>query len=271
MKISQTVAAIAAALLLAAPASAADKPIATVNGVVIPQAMADAFLAQSRANGQVEDAAAMARLRQELVDRELLFQAAKKAGVDKKPEVAARVDTAMRTLMAQVEATRQTLITRAYLEEHLKQHPVDDARLKQAYARHRAAGGDTEYLVRHILVKDEADAKRILAELKKGAPFDTLAKQSLDTPNQAQGGSLGWSSPARFAPEFGAALRTLKKGELAPTPVRTAYGYHVIRVDDTRPLKVPSFEELKPMLRTAAEAAAIEEVTAALRAKAVVR
>jgi peptidyl-prolyl cis-trans isomerase C len=255
-------------MTLIASAGAADKPVAVVNGVVISQTTADVFMAQGTASGAPDDPGAKERLREELIKRELMYQAAKQAGVDKKPVVAAELDAAVKKMRAQMDATVQTMITRAYLEDYLKTHPVTEAQLKQTYDAYRAKGGDTEYKAAHILLGSEAAAKAVIDKLNHGARFEELAQQSLDTGTRGAGGDLGWAGPAKYAEPFGQALRGLKKGTYSVRPVKTEFGYHVIRLDDARPLQVPSFETLKPMLRKDAEGRQLERMVADLHAKA---
>lgn len=247
---------------------AAEKPFVTVNGVAVSQATADMYLAQGKANGMPDTPEMKNKLREELVRRELMFQAAKQGGFDKKPEVASQVNAATKALLAQIEATRQMMITRAYWDDYLKKHPVTDAQLKATYDAYRTKGGDTEYKIRHILVKDEAQAKDIIAKLDKGGKFEELASQSIDTGNRANGGDIGWSSPAKFVKPFADALSGLKKGKYSSVPVKTEFGFHVIRLDDTRPLQVPSFNDMKPMLQKDVESKMLEKMLADLRAKA---
>lgn len=267
-KLSKLAMAIVMGTIMAVPAMAADKPFATVNGVAIPQATADMFLAQGKANGMPDTPEMKNQLRQELINRELMFQAAKQAGFDKKPEVATQVDAATKNLLAQLEATKQALITRAYISEQLKKHPVTDAQMKASYDAYKAKGGSTEYKARHILVKTEADAKAIIAKLDKGGKFEELAKQSIEPGAATSGGDLGWASPAKFVKPFADALSGLKKGKYSSVPVKTEFGFHVIRLDDTRPLQVPSFNDMKPMLQKDAESKMLEKMLADLRAKA---
>ena len=182
------------------------------------------------------------QLRGELIDRELMFQEAKKAGFDKKPEVA-----------AQAEAARQAVIIRAYVDDFVKKHPVTDVQLKSEYDTLRAKGGNTEYKSRHILVKTEEEARAIIAKLKKGEKFETLAGQSIDAGSRVHGGDLDWASPAKFVKPFADAPRDLKKGKYTETPVKSDFGYHVIRFDDSRPLKTPSFDEFHPLMQKEAQ------------------
>ena len=97
---------------------------------------------------------------------------------------------------------------------------------------------------RHILVGTEEEAKAIIAKLKGGAKFEELAKQSKDG-SAANGGDLDWASPATFVPEFSKAMTSLQKGAITETPVKTQFGYHVIKLEDTRAAKIPALEEVK--------------------------
>ncbi|KAF7599369.1 MAG: peptidylprolyl isomerase [Candidatus Dactylopiibacterium carminicum] len=257
-----------AAIILPAAAMAADEPIATVNGVAISRALAEIFAAQAMANGMSATPDMTGTLRKELIVRELAFQAAQAAGFDKRPQVAAEADAAVKRLQLQAEATRQTIVTRAYLDDYLKRHPVTDAELKRTYETYRAKGGNTEYKARHILLADEAAAKAVIDRLDGGATFEELASQSLDGVTRARGGDLGWSSRTRYAKPFGDALAKLGKGHYSSKPVKTEFGYHVIWLEDSRPLTVPSFTNLKNALRKDAESARLKQHVESLRAGA---
>lgn len=265
---SKLVIATLACSILSMPGLAAEKNFVTVNGVAISQATAEMFRAQAIANGVPETAEMQGKLREDLIRRELMYQLATKAGFDKKSEVASQVEAATRQLKAQIDATRQMIVTRAYFDDYLRKHPVTDAQLKATYDSYRAKGGDTEYKVRHILVKTEDEAKTIISKLGKGEKFEELAKQSLDPGSKAKGGDLDWSSPARFVQPFAEALRNTSKGKYSHVPVKSDFGYHVIKVDDTRPLRVPAFSDMKHMLQKDAETMAVEKLLADMRAKA---
>lgn len=267
-KFSRVIGAMLLGAAVATSVGAAEKPFVKVNGAVISQATAEMFWAQAMANGVPQTGEMQSKLREDLIRRELMYQLATGAGFDKKPEVASQVETATRQLKAQIDATRQMIVTRAYFEDYFKKHPVTDAQLKAAYDASRAKGGDTEYKARHILVKTEAEAKAIISKLGKGEKFEELAKQSLDPGSKAKGGELDWSSPARFVQPFAEALRNTSKGKYSQVPVKSDFGYHVIKVDDTRPLKVPAFSDMKHMLQKDAETMAVEKLLADMRAKA---
>ena len=243
--------------ILSATAIAAGKAFVTVNGSPVPQSFADALIAEQKAKGAPDSPELTNAVREELIRRELLVQEAKKAGVDKKPEVVARID-----------AARQSIYITAYLQNYFAKNPISDDQLKADYDKIKAQLGNTEYKVRHILVKSEDDAKAIIANLKKGAKFDELAKQSIDPGSKDHGGDLGWVSAGNFVKPFSDALTSLSKGRYTETPVKTDFGYHVIMLEDSRPLTPPSFAEIKPRLMQQVQAQQVNKMVDGLRAKA---
>ena len=257
----QNLSKLAAALLLGAmlstSAMAAGGTYVTVNGVAISQTLADLFIAEQKAQGAPDSPELKKAVREELIRRELLIQEAKKAGLDKKPEVA-----------AQAEAARQAFFVRAFVQDYVKKNPISDAQLKTQYEAIKTQLGNTEYKTRHILVKNEDDAKAIIANLKKGAKFEELAKQSIDPGSKDNGGDLGWASAGNFVKPFSDGLTSLSKGKYTEVPVKTEFGYHVILLEDSRPLSVPPFEEIKPRLLQQAQSQQINKLVDGLRAKA---
>lgn len=254
---SKLVAALLTGALLSASALAAGNAFVTVNGVAVSQNTANIFIAEQKAQGAPDTPEVKNALRERLIQRELLIQEAKKAGLDKKPEIS-----------AQAEAARQNVYVNAYLQDYVKKNPISDAQLKAQYETIKAQLGNTEYKARHILVVAEADAKAIIDNLKKGAKFDELAKQSIDPGSKDKGGELDWASAGNFVKPFSDALTALTKGKYTETPVKSDFGYHVIMLDDTRPLTVPAFEEIKPRLLQQAQGQQVNKLVDGLRAKA---
>ena len=255
-KLSQLTTALIVGALMSASASAAGAFV-TVNGVAISQNLANVFIAEQRAQGAPDTPELKSAVREELIRRELLIQEVKKAGIDKRPDVA-----------AQAEAARQAFFVRAYIEEYVKKNPITDAQLKSEYDKIKAQLGSTEYKARHILVASEDDAKGIIAELGKGGKFEDLAKKSIDPGSKDNGGDLDWASAGNFVKPFSDALTGLSKGKFPETPVKSDFGYHVILLEDTRPLKVPDFEEVKPRLLQQTQSQQISKMIEGLRAKA---
>ena len=255
-KLSQLATALIVGALMSASASAAGAFV-TVNGVAISQNLANVFIAEQKAQGAPDTPELKSAVREELIRRELLIQEAKKAGIDKRPDVA-----------AQAEAARQAFFVRAYIQEYVKKNPITDAQLKSEYDKIKTQLGSTEYKARHILVTSEDDAKVIIAELVKGGKFEELASKSIDPGSKDNGGDLDWASAGNFVKPFSDALTGLSKGKFTETPVKSDFGYHVILLEDTRPLKVPDFEEVKPRLLQQTQTQQISKMVEGLRAKA---
>lgn len=242
----------------AKPAPKAGKPgvVATVNGVAIPAARADALLQSQLGQGQQDSEQLRVAIRNDLINREMLSQAAKKKGFDKKPEV-----------NAQFELARQGILVNAYLQDFVNTHPVKDEAVKSEYDAIVKAMGDKEYKARHILVDKEEDAKSIVDRLQKGEKFEELAKQSKDPGNKDRGGDLGWSHPGGYVKPFADAMVKLEKGKFSASPVKTEFGWHVIQLDDVRELKHPPLDEVKPQIQQRLQQQALEKHIAELRAK----
>ncbi len=212
--------------------------VATVNGKPIPAAKVDQVVKQVVAQGKAADSPQLREaIKKDLIGREVLIQEADKQGVGTRPEVKNAIDNA-----------RQSIIINAMLADYVKKNPVKDADIKAEYDKYKAQMGDKEYHARHILVGTEDEAKQIIAKLKGGAKFEELAKQSKDPGSAPNGGDLDWASPASFVPEFSKAMTSLQKGAITETPVKTQFGYHVIKLEDVRAAKIPPLEEVKQQI-----------------------
>ena len=229
-----------------------------VNGVTIPQSRIEAMNRELTAQGQPDNAERRSAVREELVNREVLAQAAQKRGLDKNPEVQAQIDMA-----------RQAVLVRALFENELKSNPITDQQLQQQYEQFKGSMGTNEYKVSHILVDTEAEAKQVIEDLKKGGDFAKIAQEkSKDPGSKGNGGDLDWGPAARYVKPFADAVQSQPKGQVSAAPVKTDFGYHVIRVDEVRPLKVPEFTELKEQFRQRAQQQQIQKLVVDLRQKA---
>jgi len=229
------------ALIAVAAAPAFAQNLAVVNGKAIPTSRVEDAVKQLVAAGQGQDSPQLRMaIKQEMIAREVLMQEAIKQGYDKKPEVKAALDNA-----------RQAIVVNQLARDYITKNPVTDAEVKAEYDRFKAQTGDKEYHVRHILLDNEADAKAVIAKIKGGAKFEELAKQSKDTGTANNGGDLDWAAPSSFPPEFAAGFTGLQKGAVSQNPVKTANGFHVIKLDDVRAAKLPSLEEVKPQIQDA--------------------
>ena len=241
----------------AAPA-AAKPPKITVNGVTIPASRFAIMTQQAAGQGQADNPQVQAQIKDNLIKGEVVAQEAMKAGMDKSPEV-----------MDQLDFVKQQLLVRAYVADYMKKNPIKDEALKAEYNKAKSAEGDKEYKAQHILVEDEKDAKNLIAQIKKGGNFDKLAKEkSKDAGSKDQGGKLEWTMPGNFVKPFSEAMVKLKKGEMTQEPVKTPYGYHIIKLEDTRGAKVPTFDEVKDKIRQSQQQAMMTKMLDDLRAKA---
>lgn len=241
----------------APPAKDAAKPAATVNGKAIPQARVDVLMNAQKAQGQADSPQLREAVKEDLVRREILAQEAEKKGLDKKTEV-----------QAQMTMARQQVLIAAYLEDFVKKNPVTDEMLKKEYDTILKAVGDKEYKARHVLVENEDEAKAIIEKLKKGERFEELAKQSKDPGSKDKGGDLGWANPASFVKPFSDAMMKLPKGKFTTDPVKSDFGWHVIQVDDTRDVKPPSMDEVRPQLTQRLQQQMVQKHVVDLRSKA---
>lgn len=229
-----------AAAPAAAPAAvSAGETVATVNGVAIGKNRVDMIVKQAAGSGQPDTPEARKAIIDQMALQMVIAEDAIKKGLDKAPDV-----------MERMEMVRQSVLANAWVQDYIKNNPVSDEALKAEYERLKAQMSGTEYKARHILVEKEADAKDIIAKLKKDVnSFGKLAKEkSMDPGSKANGGDLGWFDARRMVPEFGEALGKLEKGKFTEEPVKSQFGYHVILLDDTKPIEVPAFDDVKPGL-----------------------
>ncbi|MDB5954442.1 peptidylprolyl isomerase [Ramlibacter sp.] len=226
----------AAAIGIALPVMAQN--IAIVNGKPVPKARVDMLQQQLTKAGRPVSEEQAGQLKDEVIAREIFMQEASKRGLD-----------ATDDFKAQMELARQTILIRELFADYQKANPVTDADIKAEYDKFVASNGGKEYKASHILVENEDQAKKIIVDLKKGAKFEDLAKKMSKDPGSGQnGGDLDWATPSSYVPEFAEAMTKLKKGETTQVPVKSQFGWHVIRVTDVRDAKLPNFEEVKPQI-----------------------
>lgn len=226
----------AAALGIALPAFAQN--VAIVNGKPVPKARVDMLQQQLAKAGRPVGPEVQSQLKDEVIAREIFMQEAAKRGLDASDD-----------FKAQMELARQTILIRELFADYQKTNPVTDAEIKAEYDKFVSANGGKEFKARHILVEKEDEAKAVIANLKKGQKFEDIArKQSKDPGSGANGGDLDWATAASYVPEFAEAMIKLKKGEMTQAPVKSQFGWHVIRVDDIREAQLPKLEEVKPQI-----------------------
>lgn len=255
--LSLRLAKLAAVALLPIASAAFAQNAAVVNNKPIPKQKVDDFVAALTAQGRPDTPELRAAVREELIARELFVQEAEKKGLTRNADVQRQLDN-----------VRQDILIRALIRDHLKANPIKDDEIKAEYDKIRQQAGDKEYHARHILVEKEDEAKDIIAQLKKGAKFEELAKKSKDTGSAQSGGDLDWNTPQTFVKEFSDAMVKLEKGKFTETPVKTQFGYHVIRLDDVREAKAPPLEQVRPQIQQELERHRVQALQQSLRAKA---
>ena len=247
-----------ASLMTLGAQSALAQNLAIVNGKAVPKARLDSLAQQVARSGRPVTPEMQAQLREEVIAREVFMQEAEKLGLSSSDD-----------FKTQMELARQTILIRALFADYQLKNKVTDADLKAEYDKFAAANGGKEYKARHILVEKEADAKAIIASIKKGGKFDDIAKkQSKDPGSGANGGDLDWANPSSYVAEFTEAMLKLNKGQMTDVPVKTQFGFHIIRVDDIRSAQLPAFEELKPQIAQQLEQQRLGAYQQSLREKA---
>ena len=247
-----------AALMAFGAQTAIAQNIAIVNGKAVPKARLDALAQQVAKSGRPVTPEVQQQMRDAVITREIFAQEAEKLGLMGSDDY-----------KNQIEIARQTVLITVLIDDFKKKNAVTDAELKTEYDKFAAANGGKEYKARHILVEKEADAKSIIASIKKGGKFEEIAKkQSKDPGSGANGGDLDWANPSSYVAEFTEAMLKLTKGQMTDNPVKTQFGFHVIRVDDIRTAQLPAFEELKPQISQQLDQQRLGAYQQALREKA---
>ena len=245
----------------AAPAATAPagETVATVNGTPVSKSRIDMLVKQGGAQGQPDSPDTRKAILDQLTMQMVIAEEAVKKGLDKTPDVTEKL-----------EVIKQSILANAYVQDYIKNNPVTEEAMKAEYERIKATITGTDYKVRHILVEKESEAKEIIAKLKKdaGAFAKLAAEKSKDTGSKVRGGDLGWVDLSRLVPEFGAAVTKLEKGAITQEPVKTQFGYHVIQLEDAKPVEAPPFEEVKPSLSQQLQQQNLKKQLDDLKAKA---
>ncbi|MGA0611038.1 peptidylprolyl isomerase [Caldimonas sp. KR1-144] len=232
---------IALAAVLLAPAIASAQNITIVNGKPVPKARVETLMNQiTKQGGQPRTPELEQQVKDEVVLREIFVQEAEKRGLP-----------ASASYREQMELLRQTVLIRELFADYEKKNPVTDADIKAEYDKFKAQAGDAkEYHTRHILVEKEEDAKSLITQIKGGASFEELAKKNSKDPGSApNGGDLDWSPANAYVPEFSQAMAKLAKGQMTDAPVKTSFGWHIIKVEDIRDVQLPTVEEVTPQIK----------------------
>ncbi len=225
--------------------------------IAIPQVRIDMRIKALLAQGQTDTPGLRKAVREDLINIELMSKEAVVAGLDRNQEV-----------VQQIELARQAVLSGAYTQDYIKKYPVSESSVKEEYNQLKIRLGDKEYHGRHILVETRNDALEVIAKLDKKVKFEVLASEkSKDNASSVHGGDLGWLLPANLRPEIAGALVTLTPGEYTHQPVQTPSGWHIVKLDEVRDFKMPSYEELKPQLLQHMQQQVVLKAVEDLRAK----
>jgi peptidyl-prolyl cis-trans isomerase C len=245
-------------LALVAPLAALAQNIATVNGKPVPKSRVDTLVTQATKQGQPKTPELEKQARDEVVMREMFMQEAERRGLAASPDY-----------KAQMELARQTILIRALFDNERDRNKVSDADVQSEYDKLKAQATGTEYRARHILVEKEDDAKNLIKQINGGAKFEDVAKKNSKDPGSAEnGGDLDFAKPDAYVPEFSQALTKLKKGEMTQEPVKSQFGYHIIKLEDTREAQFPPLAEVKPQIEQRITQAKLAKFRDDVRAKA---
>ncbi|BDT72281.1 putative parvulin-type peptidyl-prolyl cis-trans isomerase [Comamonadaceae bacterium OS-4] len=249
---------LAVASLMAVSQGAVAQNIAIVNGKAVPTARMEALAQQVARSGRPVTPEMQGQMREEIIAREIFVQEAQARGLD-----------ATDDYKNQLDLTRQSILIRELFADFQKKNPVTDEETKAEYDKFASANAGKEYRARHILVEKEDQAKALIAQLKKGAKFEDLAKKNSKDPGSgANGGDLDWANASSYVKEFSDALVALSKGKMTDTPVKTQFGFHIIRLDDLREAQLPKYEDVKPQIAQQLQQQKIAKFQEDLRAKA---
>ncbi|MDH3209911.1 MAG: peptidylprolyl isomerase [Burkholderiaceae bacterium] len=254
---------LAAVVALLSPVQVLAQNVAVVNGKAVPKARVEALLSQALRQGNQGEPLKRtpeleAQVRDEVVWREILEQAAVKQGLAR-----------TREFKEQVELARQSLLIRELFTNFQEKNPVTQADIQAEYDKFKAKQSGTEYRARHILVEKEDEAKALIAQIKAGAKFEELAKKNSKDPGSGEnGGDLDWAGAGAYVPEFSQAMAKLKKGEMTEAPVKSQFGFHIIKLEDTRPAQFPTLEEVSSRIQQNLMQAKVAKYRDELRAQA---
>ena len=212
---------------------------ATVNGVPVPQSLVDTNVKVNVAQGQKDSPELRQVIQDELVNREILAQESTRLGLDKTTEA-----------QAQWAQVRQTFLVELLLNDYMARNPIPEATVKTDYERQMALMKDQQqYRLSLIVTSTEDQAKAVLARLRKGEAFAKLATETSLDPSKKDGGNVGWVVPAQILPAISNVMVNLAKGALAAAPIQTPAGWNIIKLEEIRPFKAPTFDEAKNDIR----------------------
>lgn len=220
--------------------------VATVNGAPITKGLFNLNLEAALAQGQKDTPQLGETIKNELINRQLIAQEVVKQGLDKDVD-----------LQDQITQLKQNIYLQIFVQDHFKKDPITEGQLREEYNKQKqylGGGTDsaTQYKISQIVLKSESEAIAVIGRLQNGDAFAKVAKEvSLDGATKAQGGVVGWVAPQQLPPPVADVVGTLTKGGYSKLPIKLGDAWVIVRVDDTRSTKIPSFEASKNQLQQA--------------------
>ncbi len=238
-------------------AQAADLNI-TVNGKPIKKNLYDFIVKDLASRGQKTDDNLNNMIVDRMIAMELINQEAEKTGLSKDVNY-----------LLKEELARKEMLYNTFLQNYVQKNPISESDIKNAYEQYKKDLGSQEFNAKHILLASEQEAKDVIAELNKGGNFNKIAKdKSKDTGSKDKGGDLGWFPANSMVKPFAEALTSLKKGNVTTIPVQTQFGWHVIKLEDTRALQAPEFDKVKEGLAKTLQQKQLDKLVLDLKTKA---
>ena len=214
------------------------KAFVTVNGQAIPNIHADILAREQMGQGASDGPSLRTSIRDTLINQALMAQAARAVGLDRATLAA-----------AQIELATQGALVKMWQQREVALHPASDEDLQAEYLRQVAGLGTVEYQLRHLLVADEGTARRLIRQIEKGTPMvDLVVAHSTDAGTRTTGGLAGWVPRGQLHASLAQAMDGLQAGATAPKPVRSPAGWHVLKLEASRPLVPPSFDAIRPQV-----------------------
>ena len=218
--------------------------VLNVNGVAITETAVNRVLSELQSQGAALTPQLREQVLSEMVVRQVLLSEASHRGLDKTPAFAQQADE-----------LRKRLLVDTLVADNLQKNPITEADERAEYARQKKVLGDgdttPQYFLSQVVLKTEQQARDAITAARNGTAFEKLALDSVDEAGKANGGRVGWVFPSDVLPAISTVIVNLPKGTVAAAPIQSAAGWHVVRVDDIRPFKIPSFEESRVQIKQA--------------------
>ncbi|AFZ82574.1 peptidyl-prolyl cis-trans isomerase C [Candidatus Kinetoplastibacterium crithidii (ex Angomonas deanei ATCC 30255)] len=250
-----------AVLLISNVASA--KNIVSVNGHNITQENLENFVTLLVNQGASDSKELREQIKEELINRQILLQEAEKDGTMNNPIV-----------KTEIQLAKESIIVRSFLTEFLKKNKITDNEIETQYEKlKKDQSSKKEYKVRHILTDNKNDAINLIIKLNADtSKFAEIAKEtSKDESSKLNGGLLGWSNTEEYVEEFATAVKNLSPGTISQNPIKTKFGWHIIKLDETRNIEFPELSQVRPQIEEMLKQQVLSNLQKELRSKSIIK